>query len=70
MSFQGLAPFGSLGAGAMAAKIGAPLTITIGGAACIAGAAWFAMRLPELRRVIRPIYAELGILPRPADMEQ
>ena len=70
MSFQGLAPFGSLGAGAMAAKIGAPYTIMIGGAACIAGAAWFAMRLPEIRRAIRPIYAELGILPRRADMEQ
>jgi MFS family permease len=70
MSFQGLAPFGSLGAGALAAKIGAPYTIMIGGVACIAGAAWFALRLPELRRAIRPIYTELGILPRPADMEQ
>lgn len=71
MSFQGLAPFGSLAAGALAAKIGAPETIMIGGAACIAGAVAFRIRLPELRRVIRPIYTELGILPRrPADMEQ
>jgi hypothetical protein len=70
MSFQGLAPFGSLAAGALAAKIGAPYTIMIGGAACIAGAAWFAGRLPEIRRAVRPIYTELGILPRPTGMEQ
>ena len=65
MAFQGIAPFGSLAAGALAAKIGAPRTIMIGGAACLCGALWFAMRLPVLRRALRPIYAELGILPVP-----
>jgi MFS family permease len=63
MAFQGIAPFGSLAAGALAAKIGAPRTIMIGGAACLCGALWFASRLPVLRRVLRPIYAGLGILP-------
>jgi MFS family permease len=63
MSFQGIAPFGSLAAGALAAKIGAPETIMIGGAACLCGALWFAWRLPVLRRALRPIYTELGILP-------
>jgi MFS family permease len=63
MAFQGLAPFGSLAAGAIASRIGAPWTIVTGGALCLAGAAWFAARLPEIRRVIRPIYRELGILP-------
>jgi MFS family permease len=63
MAFQGIAPFGSLAAGALAAKIGAPLTIMIGGAACLCGALWFALRLPVLRRALRPIYAELGLLP-------
>ena len=29
----------------------------------VAGAAWFARKLPELRRLIRPIYQRLGILP-------
>jgi MFS family permease len=62
-AFQGVAPFGSLGAGAIAAKVGAPLTIIGGGACCLYGAAWFAWRLPHLRRAVRPIYAELGILP-------
>jgi MFS family permease len=63
MAIQGIAPFGSLAAGAIAAKAGAPSTIMGGGAMCLAGAAWFAWRLPRLRRAIRPIYAELGILP-------
>ncbi|MGA7240654.1 MAG: MFS transporter [Bryobacteraceae bacterium] len=63
MAFQGIAPFGSLAAGALAARIGAPRTIMIGGAACLCGALWFASRLPALRRVLRPIYAGLGILP-------
>jgi predicted MFS family arabinose efflux permease len=63
MALQGVAPFGSLGAGAIAAKVGAPLTIMGGGVLCLCGAAWFAWRLPRLRRAVRPIYAELGILP-------
>jgi MFS family permease len=63
MAFQGVAPFGSLAAGAIAAKVGAPLTIIGGGALCLCGAAWFAWNLPVLRRAVRPIYAELGILP-------
>lgn len=63
MAFQGIAPFGSLAAGAIAAQVGAPWTIMGGGALCLGGAAWFAWRLPRLRRVVRPVYAELGILP-------
>ena len=34
------------------------------GAICLAGAVWFYWKLPEIRRVIRPIYRELGILPQ------
>lgn len=70
MAFQGIAPFGSLAAGALAQKIGAARTIMIGGAACLCGALWFALRLPALRRAVRPIYAQLGILPRAIDVEQ
>jgi hypothetical protein len=32
----------------------------------VLGSLWFSLYLPELRRVIRPIYVELGILPQPA----
>ncbi len=63
MSFQGLAPFGSLLAGAAAARIGAPETLMIGGGICILGAGVFAMQLPALRRVVRPIYVRIGIIP-------
>lgn len=66
MAFQGMAPFGSLVAGALAAKIGAPETVMLSGAVCLAGAAIFARSLPRLRTFIRPIYVERGILPEVA----
>lgn len=63
MALAGMSPFGSLLAGSMAARIGAPWTVIISGICCIAGALWFARSLPRLREVIRPIYVQLGILP-------
>jgi hypothetical protein len=64
---MGMAPFGSLVAGAVAARIGAPWTIVGGGALCVCGAAVFARYLPRIRDVVRPIYMEQGILPRVAE---
>ena len=66
MAFIGMTPFGSLMAGALASKIGAPFTVMIGGAFCIVCAAWFLAQLKEIRRQIRPIYQELGIIPEVA----
>jgi MFS family permease len=66
MAFIGSAPLGSLLAGTIASRIGAPWTIAIGGAACIGAAALFGARLPVLRRIVRPIYERLGILPEVA----
>ena len=66
MAVQGMAPFGSLWAGALTARIGAPPTIVIAGAMCLAGAAWFASHLREIRTQVRPIYVRLGILPEAA----
>jgi MFS family permease len=63
MAFFGTVPLGSLLAGSLASRAGAPITILIGGAACIIGAGLFLRGLPELRRAIRPIYIRLGILP-------
>lgn len=63
MAIQGVAPFGSLIAGATASRIGAPHTMMIGGAICICGAALFALQLPTLRKLVRPIYADIGIIP-------
>ena len=63
MAFFGSAPFGSLFAGALASRIGAPHTVIITGACCIAGSLWFTLELPKIRTVMRPIYQELGLLP-------
>jgi MFS family permease len=62
MAFLGMAPFGSLLAGGLAARIGAPDTLLISGAICIVGAGWFAAHLPELRQHVRPVYVRLGII--------
>jgi MFS family permease len=59
----GTQPIGSLAAGILADRIGAPRTILIGAVACIAAGAWFAYRRPLLVPLIRPIYIERGILP-------
>jgi MFS family permease len=64
MAFLGTAPFGSLIAGSLAARIGAPHTILLSGACCWAGAFWFARTLPALRAAIRPVYIKMGILPQ------
>jgi MFS family permease len=66
MSFAGMAPFGSLLAGAVAARVGAPLTVVICGMVCIVGAVIFLTQLGEIRRLVRPIYVQLGILPEMA----
>jgi MFS family permease len=66
MAFMGMTPFGSLFAGALAGKIGAPVTVQIGGVVCMAGSLLFALALPALRKEVRPIYARLGIIPEVA----
>lgn len=63
MAFMGTAPFGSLLAGGLAHILGVPATLTIGGVSCIIGAAVFARKLPELKKVLRPIYVRLDIIP-------
>lgn len=62
MAFFGSAPIGSLLAGVLADRIGAPATIVLGGAACIAAGLWLMTALPRLRELVRPIYIERGIL--------
>lgn len=49
MMFLGMAPFGSLFAGILAQRIGAPATVSIGGVVCMLAAALFAWHLPSLR---------------------
>jgi hypothetical protein len=66
MAIPGVTPFGSLIAGIAASCIGAPHTLMIGGAICVGGSALFASQLPALRKVIRPIYVQIGIIPEGA----
>ena len=82
MAFMGMAPFGSLLAGTMAHAIpampmwfvggtplaGAQWTVIMNGVVVVLGAAWFVTRLPALRRVVRPIYEEMGIIPSAREM--
>jgi MFS family permease len=63
MAYMGASPLGSLLAGALAPIIGAPGTVLLCGAGCVAGAIWFWSQMPKLRLVIRPIYQRLGIVP-------
>jgi MFS family permease len=62
MAFVGMAPFGSLLAGALAHRLGAPHAVMITGACCLAGSFWFSMQLKAIRTVMRPIYIEMGII--------
>jgi MFS family permease len=63
MAFFGATPFGSLLAGTLAHRIGAPHTIIVTGVFCIASSLWFTLELPKVRAVMRPIYREMGLLP-------
>ena len=63
MAFMGMAPFGSLLAGTLASKIGAPNTLMIGGIACLFGSVFFANKLQSMRKMVRPIYEKMGIIP-------
>ena len=82
MAFMGMATFGSLLAGTLAHSIpptpiwfvgkiplaGAQWTVILNGVAVVLGAAWFMTQLPALRRVVRPIYQEMGIIPAAREM--
>jgi MFS family permease len=66
MAFFGAAPFGSLLAGALAHRIGAPHTVMLTGAFCLAGSLWFTFELPKIDAAIQPIYKEMGFIPASA----
>jgi MFS family permease len=61
MSFMGLAPFGALFGGALAHRVGAPITVALGGVACVIGAIWFARALPEMRVEARRLIIAQGM---------
>jgi len=62
MAFMGTAPFGSFLAGELGKIIGTPNTILIGGICCILGGLVYARKLPEIRKLIRPVFVRLGYI--------
>jgi MFS family permease len=63
MAIMGTAPFGSLMAGGLAKVLGAPFTILFIGTATVIGAFFFLKELPELKRIVRPVYLIYNNLP-------
>ncbi len=63
LAIMGTAPFGSLLAGSLAKLLGTPVTVFIGGLSCIAGALVFHKKLPELKKIVRPVYVRMGLIP-------
>ena len=67
VAFLGVAPFGSLLAGSLAHRIGAPYTLFLGGLCCILGSILFAVKLPLIRKTAHPVYVKKGIIPQVAE---
>jgi MFS family permease len=65
MAFFGAAPFGSLLAGALAHRLGAPLTVVITGICCVAGSVWFSFELPGVNAAMHAIYSQGTLAPFP-----
>jgi len=62
MAFMGMMPFGSLLSGWLAARVGPAWTVAISGLAASLACAFFALKLPALRKLVRPIFVEKGII--------
>jgi MFS family permease len=61
MMFMGMAPIGSLLAGAIADRTSAPTTVMIGGVVAIIGASAFGFKLPKLRVMGRQLIIAQGL---------
>jgi MFS family permease len=61
MMFMGMAPMGSLFAGALADRIGAPWTVAIGGMGAVIGSIVYLRKLPGLRFEARQLIIAQGI---------
>ena len=47
----------------MAARFGAPATVMFNGVVCLAASLVFTRKLPGIRKIVRPIYVRMGIVP-------
>jgi MFS family permease len=62
MALLGMTPLGSLLAGSLAGRIGAPNTIMISGVFCLLGSIAFAKEIPQMRKLIHSIFLQKGIV--------
>jgi len=61
MMFMGMAPLGALLGGVLSDRLGAPMTVAIGGVASIGGAWWFGTKLPKIRGEARRLIMAQGM---------
>ncbi len=61
MMFMGMAPFGALFAGALADRLGAPITVAMGAVAAVGGAGLFGLQLPKIRVEARRLIVAQGL---------
>lgn len=62
LALAGTMPLGSLLAGVMAHRIGAPMTLMLGGISCILAAFFFYLKLPVIREQVQPVYRQMGLV--------
>ncbi len=72
MMFMGMAPIGALLGGALAHKLGAPITVALGGGGCLLAGLVFALRLPQWKQGAQLLYrseeaARLAESPEPVE---
>jgi MFS family permease len=67
LAFMGLTPFGSLLVGLLSGSFGISITLQLNGFCLAAGGLFFAVRLPAVRKAIRPVYERMGIIPKQED---
>lgn len=60
--FLGILPFGNLFFGGLADRIGVTNALLFGGACCIIGAYFFSRKLDTIKRIVHPIYVDMGIV--------
>jgi len=63
MALMGTTPIGNLLSGTLASGIGIPYTLLISGTITVLSAVWLGLNLKSLRKYVRPIYINKGILP-------
>lgn len=63
IAFMGMMPFGSLLAGMLANRFGAPYTVIVTGAFCVAGSVWFSTQLPAVRKDAAEVLRDSGLVP-------